>query len=260
MRGPSGGEQTTVSDYKINIKIAGQLEKSFSAAMKAAKAGLKGLSTIGKIGAAGLGAAGAAIAAVTAASVKTGSTFEAAMSSTAATAGATAEEYDKLKAAAMQMGRETSKTATESAQALEYMSLAGWTVDQSIKGLPSVLRLSEATGLDLARTSDLVTDSMSACGVTVDGLSDYLNICAKANNKSNQTAEQLMEAYIGVGGTMKNLGVPITESATALGVMANRGIKGSEAGNALNAIMVNLTSGAGQAGTMMEKLGLSARV
>lgn len=67
-----------------------------------------------------------------------------------------------------------------------------------------------------------------------------------------------MEAYIGVGGTMKNLGVPITESATALGVMANRGIKGSEAGNALNAIMVNLTSGAGQAGTMMEKLGLSA--
>ena len=149
-----------MSDYKINIKIAGQLEKSFSAAMKAAKTGLKGLSTLGKIGAAGLGAAGTAIAAVTAASVKTGSTFEAAMSSTAATAGATAEEYDKLKAAAMQMGRETSKTATESAQALEYMSLAGWTVDQSIKGLPSVLRLSEATGLDLARTSDLVTDSM----------------------------------------------------------------------------------------------------
>ena len=247
-----------MSDYKINIKIAGQLEKSFSAAMKAANVGLKGLSTLGKVGAAGLGAAGAAVSAMTAASIKTGSTFEAAMSSTAATAGATTEEYDKLKAAAMQMGRETSKTATESAQALEYMSLAGWTVDQSIQGLPSVLRLSEATGLDLARTSDLVTDSMSACGVTVDGLSDYLNICAKANNKSNQTAEQLMEAYIGVGGTMKNLGVPIEESATALGVMANRGIKGSEAGNALNAVMVNLTSGTGQAGTMMESLGLSA--
>ena len=247
-----------MSDYKINIKIAGQLEKSFSAAMKAANVGLKGLSTIGKIGAAGLTAASTAIAAVTAASVKVGSTFEAAMSSTAATAGATAEEYDKLKAAAMQMGRETSKTATESAQALEYMSLAGWTVDQSIKGLPSILRLSEATGLDLARTSDLVTDSMSACGVTVDELAGYLNICAKANNKSNQTAEQLMEAYIGVGGTMKNLNVPITESATALGILANRGIKGSEAGNALNAVMVNLTSGTGQAGKMMAHLGLSA--
>ena len=247
-----------MSDYKINIKIAGALEKSFSGALKAAQTSLKALGTLGKIGAAGLGAAGAAVAAVTAASVKVGSEFEAAMSSTAATAGATAEEYDKLKAAAMEMGRTTSKTATESANALEYMALAGWNVDQSIAGLPSVLKLSEASGMDLARCSDLVTDSMAATGQTVDDLAGYLDICAKAQNKSNQSAEQLMEAYIGVGGTMNNLGVPITESATALGVLANRGIKGSEAGNALNAIMVNLTTGTGQAGEMMQKLGVSA--
>lgn len=247
-----------MSDYKIAIKIAGQLEKSFSGAIKGAQAGLKALSGMGKIGAAAMTGAGAAIGAVAVASVNVGREFEAAMSSTAATAGATQEEYNKLKEAAMQMGRETSKTATESANALEYMALAGWSVDQSIAGLPSVLRLSEATGLDLARTSDLVTDSMSATGQTVDDLSGYLDICARAQNKSNQTAEQLMEAYIGVGGTMKGLNVPIEESATALGVLANRGIKGSEAGNALNAIMVNLTTGTGQAGKMMESLGVSA--
>lgn len=247
-----------MSEYKIAIKIAGQLEKSYGAALKGAQAGLKGLGRLAGIGAAGLTAAGAAIAGVTTASTNVGREFEAAMSSVAATAGASAEDFAKLEAAAMEMGRTTSKTATESANALEYMALAGWSVDDSIKGLPSVLRLSEATGLDLARTSDLVTDSMSACGVSVDQLSDYLDVCAKANNKSNQTAEQLMEAYLGVGGTMKTLNVPITESATALGILANRGIKGSEAGTALNAIMTNLTTGTGQAGKMMDKLGLSA--
>jgi len=202
-------------------------------------------------------AGGAAIVG-TGAAIKVGSDFESAMSSWAATANAGEAEYAAAEKAAMQMGRSTSKTASESANALEYMALAGWSVEDSIKGLPSVLRLSEATSLDLARTSDLVTDSMSATGVQVEELGKYLDVVAKANNKSNQTAEQLMEAYIGVGGTMKGLNVPIEESATALGVMANRGIKGSEAGTALSAVMINLTTGAGQAGKMMEKLGISA--
>ena len=247
-----------MSEYKIAIKIAGKIEKSLGQALKGTSSQLKLLGQVGKISAAGLTAAGTAVAAMTAASIKTGKEFETQMAATAATAGATAEEYDRLKQAAMEMGRTTSKTATESAAALEYMALAGWNVDQSIKGLPGVLRLSEATSLDLARTSDLVTDSMAALGLTVDDLSGYLDICAKANNKSNQTAEQLMEAYIGVGGTMKNLNVPTTESATALGVLANRGIKGAEAGTALNAILINLTSGAGASGKAMQELGLSA--
>lgn len=203
-------------------------------------------------------AAGAAVTAIGVASVGVGKEFESAMDSWAATADATQEDYEKARAAAMEMGRSTSKTATESAQALEYMALAGWNVEESIAGLPGVLRLSEATGLDLARASDLVTDSMSALGVEIGGLAGYLDVAAKANNKSNQTAEDLMEAYLGVGGTMKNLNIPIQESATALGVLANRGIKGSEAGTALNAVMINLTTGTGQAGKMMGKLGISA--
>ena len=138
------------------------------------------------------------------------------------------------------------------------MSLAGWDVNESIAGLEPILRLSEATGMDLATCSDLVTDSLSALNLQVDDLGEYLDVAAMANNKSNQTAQMLMEAYIAVGGTMKNLHVPIQESAAALGVLANRGIKGSEAGTALNAVINNLTTGTGQAGKMMDKLGISA--
>lgn len=202
--------------------------------------------------------AAGAVTALGSASTMVGADFESSMSSWAATAQATKEEYVAAKAAAMEMGRSTSKTASESANALEYMALAGWSVEKSIKGLPSVLKLSEATALELATTSDLVTDSMSATGVEVDNLSHYLDVVAMANNKSNQTAQQLMEAYISVGGTMKNLNVPIEESATVLGMLANRGIKGSEAGNALNAVINNMTTRFGKAGKMMDKLGLSA--
>ena len=202
--------------------------------------------------------AAGATAALDAASISVGSDFESAMSSWAATSQATQAQYEAAKQAAMEMGRSTSKTASESANALEYMALAGWSVEDSIKALPSVLRLSEATGLDLARTSDLVTDSMSAAGIAIDDLSGYLDVAATANNKSNQTAEMLMEAYIGVGGVLNNLKVPIEDSATVLGILANRGIKGSEAGNALNAVMSNLTAGMGQAGKEMKRLGLSA--
>lgn len=252
-------------EYQLAIKIAGRLDSSYTSAISRISSDMAGLGAAGKaVGASfkltakAMAATATAIAGTGMASVKTGSEFEAAMSSVSATANATEEEYAKLEAAALEMGRTTSKTASESAAALEYMALAGWSVDQSITGLPSILRLSEATSLDLATTSDLVTDSMSALGLTVDELAGYLDVAAKANNKSNQTAQQLMEAYLGVGGTMNNLNVPIAESATALGVLANRGIKGSEAGTALNAIMVNLTTGTGQAGKALKALGVSA--
>ncbi len=265
-----------MSEYRVAIKIAGELESSFNAAIAGAQRGLAALGgtgsimsrTVGgigraigtsmKIAGAALTATGAAVGAVAVASYKAGSAFETAMSSAAATANATTEQYAAMENAALEQARVTSKTAAESANALEYMALAGWSVQDSIAGLPSMIKMSEASGMELARTSDLVTDSMAAAGVTIDQMANYLDVAARAQTTSNQTAEQLMEAYIGVGGVMHNLGVPIAESATALGMLANRGIKGSEAGTALNAIMANLTTGTGQAGKMMEKLGVSA--
>ena len=217
---------------------------------------------IGKAGAVAMGTISAAALMAGKKAVDVGMDFDKAMSSWKGTAKASGAEFNLAREAAMKYGRETTKTATESANALEYMALAGWNVDESVKALPSVLKLSEATNLDLARTSDLVTDSMSATGEVIgengENLQRFLDVATTANNKSNQTAEQLMEAWIQTGGVFKGLRVDIEDSATALGVLANRGIKGSEAGIALNAIMINLTTGAGQAGKAMQKLGVSA--
>lgn len=217
---------------------------------------------IGKAGAVAMGTISAAALMAGKKAVDVGMDFDKAMSSWKGTAKATEAEFNLAREAAMKYGRETTKTATESANALEYMALAGWSVGDSVKALPSVLKLSEATNLDLARTSDLVTDSMSATGEVIGengtNLQRFLDVATMANNKSNQTAEQLMEAWIQTGGVFKGLKVDIEDSATALGVLANRGIKGSEAGTALNAIMINLTTGAGQAGKAMQKLGVSA--
>lgn len=247
-------------EYKLAVKIAGSVSSSFNNAMGTAETKMQSLGSIAakaaKLAAAAWGAV--KIGQFVSDAVNTYADFDQAMANTAAICGATADDYARLQQVALDMGKATTKTATESAEALGYMSLAGWDVNESIAGLEPILRLSEATQMGLATSSDLVTDSLSALGLQVDDLGGYLDVVAMANNKSNQTAQMLMEAYIAVGGTMKNLHVPIQESAAALGVLANRGIKGSEAGTALNAVINNLTTGTGQAGKMMGKLGISA--
>lgn len=247
-------------EYKLAVKIAGSVSSSFNNAMGTAETEMQSLGSIAAKAAAVAAAAWGAlkIGQFVSDAVSTYADFDQAMANTAAICGATADDYARLQQAALDMGKATTKTATESAEALGYMSLAGWDVNESIAGLEPILRLSEATQMDLATCSDLVTDSLSALGLQVDDLGGYLDVAAMANNKSSQTAQMLMEAYIAVGGTMKNLHVPIQESAAALGVLANRGIKGSEAGTALNAVINNLTTGTGQAGKMMDKLGISA--
>lgn len=247
-------------EYKLAVKIAGSVSSSFNNAMGTAETKMQSLGSIAAKAAAVAAAAWGAlkIGQFVGDAVSTYADFDQAMANTAAICGATADDYARLQQAALDMGKATTKTATESAEALGYMSLAGWDVNESIAGLEPILRLSEATQMDLATCSDLVTDSLSALGLQVDDLGEYLDVAAMANNKSNQTAQMLMEAYIAVGGTMKNLNVPIQESAAALGVLANRGIKGSEAGTALNAVINNLTTGTGKAGKMMDKLGISA--
>lgn len=248
-------KQAAAPGIPSGVKQLAENEKILNAPYKAMK-------KIGKAGAVAMGTISAAALMAGKKAVDVGMDFDKAMSSWKGTAKASEAEFSLAREAALKYGRETTKTATESANALEYMALAGWSVEDSVKALPSVLKLSEATNLDLARTSDLVTDSMSATGEVIgengENLQRFLDVATTANNKSNQTAEQLMEAWIQTGGVFKGLKVDIEDSATALGVLANRGIKGSEAGTALNAIMINLTTGAGQAGKAMQKLGVSA--
>lgn len=207
------------------------------------------------------GVAAAAGAALTAASgyvVKVGTAFESSMSKVQALSGASEQEFEALSAAAKEMGATTSKTAAQAADALGYMALAGWDTQQMLGGLEPILRASEAGAMDLATCSDLVTDSMSAMGIQVDDLGHYLDVVAKAQSSSNTNMQQLLSAYVQCGGTLRNLNVDIEESATLLGVLANRGKKGEEAGTALNSIMVNLIGANRSAKTAMDALGVSA--
>lgn len=203
-------------------------------------------------------AVGAAAVGIGKYAVEVGSSFDSAMSSVQAYSQASGEELQKLRDAAKEAGANTSKSATESAQALGYMSLAGWDTAEMLNGLMPILRASEAGNSDLAATSDLVTDSMSAMGVSVGDLTRYLDICTAAQSNSNTSLTGLLEAYVGCGGSLKNLNVPLEESAAWLGVLANRGIKASEAGTSFNSILVNLVGANSSAAAAMDTLGVSA--
>lgn len=240
-----------------------KLNKSTTASKKAFADFEGGMKQVGK----GCAVAGAAITGaiggIFAASSKVGMEFEASMSKVQAVMGASTEELKALEKAARDAGAKTTKSASEAANALEYMGLAGWSVKESQEALMPVLRLSEAASMDLGLTSDLVTDSMSSLGLKMSevgqsGLENYLDMVAKTSNSSNTSIQQLMEGLIVVGGTAKNLNVPMEELNAIMGVMANRGLKGTESATALNSVLINMTTGAGQAGEAMEALGLNA--
>jgi TP901 family phage tail tape measure protein len=195
---------------------------------------------------------------ISAASVKAASDFEAAMSEVKAISGATGEDFKRLEDSAKDLGRRTSKSATEAAEGLKYLALAGFDVEQQLTAIEPVLRLSEAGNIALGRASDLATDSMAALGLQANQLEGFLDIVTNASTKSNTSIEQLTTAFIGVGGAFRNFNTPLEEASALLGILANRGIKGSEAGNGLSTILINLTTGAGQAGNAMQQLGLTA--
>ncbi len=184
--------------------------------------------------------------------------FEKSMSNVKALSGANASDTAELTKLAREMGKTTTKSASEAADALGYMALASWDKDQMKEAIQPVLRLSEAGNLDLGRTSDLVTDSMSSLGIGTGDLKGYLDKVAKTASSSNTNIDSMMEAFLEFGGTVKNNGIAHDEASALIGILANRGVKGSEAGTALNSVFVNLTKGGGEAGKAMEKLNLSA--
>lgn len=238
-------------NYKLAIQIAGKVNNSFNQSIGAAQGKM---TTLGNVAAKAAQIAAAAWGAVKIGqfigdAVNNYKDFEKAMDASAVTARASNEEYAQMEAAARAAGAATTKTATEAAEALGYMALAGWDVQKSTAGLMPILRLSEATNLDLARASDLVTDSMSALGVGeangikgVQDMTDYLNLAVQAQRASNTSAEALMEALIGCGGVAKSIGVDMGDLSTALGILANNGTKGAEAGTALNSMLMQMTS------------------
>lgn len=216
----------------------------------------------------GAEAAAAALAAVGAAMVdisNTGKDFDTAMSQVAATMGKTADsaEYEKLSEAAKEMGSSTKYSATQAAEALNYLALAGYDADRAVEALPGILNLAQAGAMDLASASDMVTDTMSALGLaSADAAENQKNMTeltdkmAVAAQKSNTSVAQLGEAFLTVGGTAKSLSGGVTEAATMLGVIADNGVKGAEGGTALRNIILSLTAPTEKAAGVMADLGL----
>lgn len=188
------------------------------------------------------------LAAMGTAAVATFTSFDDAMRQVRATMGLydetsaqTAEDIDALTEAAKEMGRTTRYSASEAASALNYLALAGYNADQAIEALPTVLRLAQAGGLDLAYASDLVTDSMSALGLEMGQLTTFADQLAVTSQKSNTNVSQLGQAILTVGATAANLAGGTTELNAELGILADSGIKGAEGGTHLRNVILALT-------------------
>ena len=242
--------QSTLSDFTNKSNSAGTRFESLGSTLKSVGSNMSKYVTL-------------PLAGIGTASVATAANFEKSMSQVAATMGMTAEEinngsesYKKLEQAALDMGATTQFSASEASEALNYLALAGYDVDKSVSTLPTVLNLAAAGGLDLAYASDLMTDAMSALGLETTQAEGFVDQLAKTSQKSNTSVGQLGEAILTVGGTAKVLAGGTTEMNTALGILADNGIKGAEGGTALRNVILSLSAPTDKAAKTMKDLGL----
>ena len=173
---------------------------------------------------------------------KTYSDFEAEMSKVQAISGASGEQFDALTAKAKKMGETTKFTATESGQAMEYMAMAGWKADDMLNGISGIMSLASASGEDLATTSDIVTDALTAFGLKASDSTHFADVLAKASASSNTNVAKMGETFKYVGAIAGTMGYSIEDTGIAIGLMANSGIKASQAGTALRSIITRLAS------------------
>lgn len=184
--------------------------------------------------------------------------FDKAMSQVAATMGKTTAQIGELEAFARKMGAETAFSATEAAQALNYMALAGYDADTSMRMLPNVLNLAAAGNFDLASASDMVTDAQSALGLTLAETEKMVDQMAVTSSKTNTSVAQLGQAFLTVGGTAKDMKGGTQELAAVLGVLADNGVKGAEGGTALRNVLLSLQGKSSKAAKELKSLGISA--
>lgn len=218
----------------------------------------KALGTIGSMATKAIGAAAGAVTSFAAKSVQAGMSFDSSMSQVAATMGTTVDQISDLRDFAMDMGASTAFSATEAADALNYMALAGYNSEEAMTALPTVLNLAASGGIDLASASDMVTDAQSALGLSMEESAELVDKMAKTASKSNTSVSQLGSAILTIGGTAKNLAGGTTELATALGILADNGVKGAEGGTALRNIVLSLSAPTEKAAAVMDSLGVSA--
>ena len=197
------------------------------------------------------------IVGVGAAAVKTATDFEAGMSEVKAISGATGSEFDSLREKAIEMGAKTKFSASDSADAFKYMAMAGWDASAMMDGIAGVMDLAAASGEDLATTSDIVTDALTAFGLQASDSAHFADVLAQASSKSNTNVGLMGETFKYVAPVAGALGYSIEDTAVAIGLMANSGIKGSQAGTALRSTITRLAKPVGEAKDAVEELGIS---
>ena len=189
--------------------------------------------------------------------VKTGADFDAAMSKVAAVSGATGSEMDALREKAREMGSKTKFSASEAADAMNYMAMAGWKTNDMLSGIEGIMNLAAASGEDLASTSDIVTDALTAFGLSASDSGHFADILAAASSNANTNVSMMGETFKYAAPVLGSLGYSAEDSATAIGLMANAGIKSSQAGTALRAAITNLAKPTDTVASAMEQYGIS---
>lgn len=236
---------------KINTELDSSKAQSAMAKFSGtAKSALKGITVAA-------GAAGTAITAMAGYAVKVGSDFEAGMSKVSAISGAAGADFEKLSDKAKEMGAKTKFSATEAASAFEYMAMAGWKTEDMLSGIEGVMDLAAASGESLAVTSDIVTDALTAFGMSAKESGHFADVLAAASSNANTNVSMMGETFKYVAPVAGALGFSAEDTAVAIGLMANSGIKAGQAGTSLRSIMTRLAKPTDEVAIAMDELGIS---
>ena len=238
------GLQREIAETEAKLKSLEEQAKSSATALQEIAAKGERLKTVGdnitNVGKKFLPVTGV-VAGLGTAAVKTAADFDSAMSKVAAVSGATGADFDALRDKAREMGSKTKFSASEAAEAMNYMAMAGWKTEDMLEGIEGVMNLAAASGEDLATTSDIVTDALTAFGLSASDSGHFADILAAASSNANTNVSMMGETFKYCAPIAGALGFSAEDTAEAIGLMANAGIKGSQAGTALRTIMNNLS-------------------
>ena len=242
------------------LKALEKEANSASTAMQKISAAGESLKNVGdKISGAGqaLMPLSAAAAGIGAGIIKTTADFDSAMSKVAAVSGAAGDDFDALRDKAREMGATTKFTASEAAEAMNYMAMAGWKTEDMLSGVSGIMSLAAASGEELGTTSDIVTDALTAFGLAAEDAGHFSDILAAASSNANTNVAMMGESFKYAAPVAGSLGYTAEDIAVALGLMANSGIKASMAGTSLRNIFTRMAKPTKESAMAMERLGLS---
>ena len=236
---------------KINTELdSSKAESAMSKFSGTAKSALKGVTVA-------VGAVSTAMTAMAGYAIKVGSDFESGMSKVASISGATGDDLEALSDKAKEMGASTKFSATEAASAFEYMAMAGWKTEDMLSGIEGVMNLAAASGEDLATTSDIVTDALTAFGLQASDSAHFADVLSAASSNANTNVSMMGETFKYVAPVAGALGFSAEDTAVAIGLMANSGIKAGQAGTTLRSILSRLSKPTDEVQSAMDALGVS---